>query len=159
MKQVDIHEGIENTLLLLQQRLKSCHGHTGISAIKKYGDLPLVECYPGQLNQVFMNLLTNAIDAIECLPQPGAITIYTQMLDSHRVLIKIADTGLGMTPTVQSRIFDPFFTTKPVGKGTGLGLSISYQIIVQHHKGQLKCISEPGKGTEFEIEIPLRQSL
>ncbi|WP_249071275.1 MASE1 domain-containing protein [Argonema antarcticum] len=158
MKQVDIHEGIENTLLLLQQRLKSCHGHTGISAIKKYGELPLVECYPGQLNQVFMNLLTNAIDAIECLPQPGAITIYTQMLESNRVLIKIADTGSGMTPTVQARIFDPFFTTKPVGKGTGLGLSISYQIIVQHHKGQLKCISEPGKGTEFEIEIPLRQS-
>jgi len=158
MKQVDIHEGIESTLLLLQQRLKSCHGHTGISAIKKYGDLPLIECYPGQLNQVFMNLLTNAIDAIECLPQPGAITIYTQMLESNRVLIKIVDTGSGMTPTVQARIFDPFFTTKPVGKGTGLGLSISYQIIVEHHKGQLKCISEPGKGTEFEIEIPLQQS-
>ncbi|MFB2921091.1 MASE1 domain-containing protein [Aerosakkonema funiforme] len=161
MKPVDIHHGIESALLLLQQRLKSCR-NTGINAIKDYGKLPLVECYPGQLNQVFMNILANAIDAIESLPetklQRAVITIQTRMLSSDRVLIKIADTGPGMTPVVKARIFDPFFTTKPVGKGTGLGLSISYQIIVEHHKGQIKCISEPGKGTEFDIEIPLWQS-
>lgn len=163
MKPVDIHEGIESTLLLLQQRLKGSQGHTSINLVKKYDKLPLVECYPGELNQVFMNLLINAIDAIEALPeskkQSGIINIQTQMLKSQRVLIKISDTGMGMSREVKARIFDPFFTTKPVGKGTGLGLSISYQIIVEHHKGQLKCLSEPGKGTELQIEIPLRQSV
>ena len=160
MKPVDIHQGIESTLLLLQQRLKSRQGQ--ITVVKNYGNLPLVECYPGELNQVFMNVLINAIDAIELQTQlkmqPGVITIQTQPLASQSVLIKISDTGIGMTPETKTRIFDPFFTTKPVGKGTGLGLSISYQIIVDRHKGKLKCISEPGKGTELQIQIPLQQS-
>lgn len=162
MKPIDIHEGIDSTLLLLQQRLKGRHGNTNINVVKQYGSLPLVECYPGELNQVFMNLLTNAIDAIDMVEgtkmQVGAIAIQTQILKTNSVLIKISDTGMGMTEDVKSRIFDPFFTTKPVGKGTGLGLSISYQIIVHHHKGQIKCISKLGKGTEFHIEIPLWQT-
>ncbi|HEY9852646.1 MAG TPA: MASE1 domain-containing protein [Leptolyngbyaceae cyanobacterium] len=163
MKPVDIHDGIESTLLLLQQRLKGFQGNSSINIVKLYEKLPLIECYPGELNQVFMNLLVNAIDAIEAVPeskkQSGVITIQTQMLKSERVLIKISDTGMGMTKDIKARIFDPFFTTKPVGRGTGLGLSISYQIIVEHHRGQLKCLSEPGKGTELQIEIPLRQSV
>ena len=159
MKAVDIHDGIDNTLLLLQNRLKAKSEYPEIEIIKEYGDLPLVECYAGQLNQVFMNLLTNAIDALEESPftkkQPK-ILIHTSLKD-ERVFISITDNGIGMSQDINKRLFDPFFTTKPVGKGTGMGLSISYQIIVQKHCGQLMCISAPGEGAEFLIVIPLKQ--
>jgi signal transduction histidine kinase len=170
MKLVNIHEGIDSTLLILQHRLKSKPGYTDITVIKDYGDLPLVECYAGQLNQVFMNILTNAIDAIEeaseqhnnqlsCpIDSTPYIKIQTQLLQPDRIVIQISDNGPGMTETVRARLFDPFFTTKPTGQGTGLGLSISYQIVVEKHKGMLHCESEPGKGALFWIEIPLRQS-
>ncbi|MBE9094869.1 PAS domain S-box protein [Tychonema sp. LEGE 07203] len=164
MKQVDIHEGIESTLLILQNRLKNKPDRPPINIIKEYGNLPLVECYPGQLNQVFMNLLTNAIDAVEMkidkFDRAGknlAITIRTEVTDSNCVAMRIADTGSGMSEDVKRRLFDPFFTTKPVGKGTGLGLAISHSIVVEKHGGQLYCNSVVGEGTEFAIEIPLRQ--
>ncbi len=179
-KPVDIHEGIENTLLILQHRLKSKAGNTKIAVIKEYGNLPEVECCGGELNQVFMNILTNAIDVLETQTAPRTITIRTEvghgewgighrgeessapcascpMPNSQFVRIAIADNGPGMTEEVRRRLFDPFFTTKPVGKGTGLGLSISYQIVVDKHKGKLTCFSAPGQGTEFVIEIPIRQ--
>lgn len=161
-KPVDIHEGIENTLLILHHRLKSTGIKVGISVIKEYGNLPLVDCYPGQLNQVFMNILTNAIDALEPpfleegQKRNPEIRIRTAVLDNNFVDIGIADNGGGMTEAVRKRLFDPFFTTKPVGKGTGLGLSISYQIVVEKHGGSLKCLSEPGVGTEFLIQIPVK---
>ncbi|GAB1543309.1 hypothetical protein NUACC21_59830 [Scytonema sp. NUACC21] len=179
MKAVDLHQDIDSTLLILQHRLKPKHDHPGIAVIKNYGNLPLVMCYPGQLNQVLMNLLANAIDALEgfnssCLIDRGKvfsnsqfsiphsqfpiIRISTEVLDCGKmVAIRIADNGPGMTPEVQKRIFDPFFTTKPVGVGTGLGLSISYQIVIEKHCGQLHCFSELGQGTEFTIEIPVFQ--
>lgn len=175
-KPVNLHEGLDNTLLILQHRLKQESSHSGIQIIKEYGNLPLVECYAGQLNQVFMNLLTNAIDALEDLKvknssspshsqpdraQPSTknptIWIRTEALDPHRIVIRIADNGSGIPEELGKRIFDPFFTTKPVGKGTGLGLSISYQVVVERHGGQLKCLSKPGQGTEFIVEIPLVQ--
>jgi signal transduction histidine kinase len=183
-KPVDIHQGLDNTLLILQHRLKP--EAANIQLIKEYGKLPLVECYPGQLNQVFMNLLNNAIDALEKCEQmadwssskhswknnqqnPRLIKISTEIGDNfdyielnpnspqknQSIRIRIADNGAGIPQETKQRIFDPFFTTKPVGEGTGLGLSISYQIIVEKHGGMLQCISEPGKGTEFIVEIPV----
>ncbi|CAD5921681.1 hypothetical protein PCC9214_00700 [Planktothrix tepida] len=165
MKAVDIHEGIDNTLLILHNRLKDNSQRQAIQVIKKYGRIPLVECYAGQLNQVFMNLISNAIDALESSSpsftqqqqNPHQITIQTELFDPQWIRIKIADNGIGMPETVKSNLFNPFFTTKPVGKGTGLGLSISYQIIVERHKGSIQCHSQLGQGTEFIIEIPLRQ--
>jgi signal transduction histidine kinase len=162
MKDVDIHEGIESTLLILQNRLKSKPNRTGIEILKNYNQLPKVECYPGQLNQTFMNIINNAIDVLEegrdkNEIQNPQICIHTELIDNKTVAIRIADNGIGMTPSVKNKLFDPFFTTKPVGKGTGLGLSITYQIIVEKHQGKLSCESEPGKGTEFIIEIPLHQ--
>lgn len=185
MKQVNIHDGINNTIMLLQSQLKGKPGQEAIAIHKEYGDLPLVQCYPGQLNQVFMNILVNAIYAIiewnkhediddksqnkSQLGEPKdlhtntqssiyAIRICTELIEGKKVIIRISDNGPGMTEDVRKRLFDPFFTTKPVGKGTGLGLSISYEIVVNQHGGELKCFSEPGKGTEFAIEIPLQQS-
>ena len=182
MKEVDIHEGIESTLMILQNRLKTKPDYPEIEVIKNYGNLPLVECYAGQLNQVFMNLLANAIDALEegignrssvmgskseiCArqlpithyPLPK-IQISTEVLENNHIAIRIADNGSGMTPEVKKRLFDPFFTTKAVGVGTGLGLSISYQIVIEKHGGQLYCFSEVGQGTEFVIEIPRCQNL
>lgn len=157
---VDLHEGIDSTLLILQNRLKAHYHRREIKIVKEYGDLPLVECWVGQLNQVFMNLLSNAIDALEDSPdRSGCITIRTSVnADRSGVIIQIADNGPGMTPEVKVQLFDPFFTTKPLGKGTGLGLSISYQIVVEKHGGILKCESAPEKGTEFWIEIPLQPS-
>ena len=169
MKLVNIHDGIDSTLLILQNRLKARPEYDGIQILKKYGDLPQVECYAGQLNQVFMNILNNAIDALnecnlkrnldEIKNDSSTITIRTQSLERDRVRISIKDNGPGMTDSTKTRLFDPFFTTKPIGAGTGLGLSISYQIVVDKHGGCLKCISEPGKGAEFWIELPLRQKL
>ncbi len=191
MKQVNIHDGINNTIMLLQSQLKGKSGQEAIAIHKEYSDLPLVQCYPGQLNQVFMNILVNAIYALveskkdekvdkqshnkspgdrnqSCTnSQPSlsnstrllpAIWIRTELIEKKKVIIKISDNGPGMTEDVRKRLFDPFFTTKPVGQGTGLGLSISYEIIVNQHGGELKCFSEPGKGAEFAIEIPLQQS-
>ncbi|MEG3931416.1 PAS domain S-box protein [Microcoleus sp. T3_B1] len=165
-KEVDIHEGIESTLLILQNRLKHKADHPTINVIKEYGNLPLVECYPGQLNQVFMNLLSNALDALEMEMKKSdrtaknlAITIRTQVTDNNSVAIWIADSGPGMSEDVQKRLFDPFFTTKPIGKGTGLGLAISHSIIVEKHGGKLSCNSVVGEGSEFAIEIPLQQKI
>jgi len=156
-KPVDIHEGIDSTLLILQHRIKPKQEVSKIKVVKEYGNLPLVDCYAGQLNQVFMNLLGNAIDALEdsCVEKP---TIYIRtcwLQDANpRAVIEVEDNGPGIPANVRSRIFDPFFTTKPVGKGTGLGLSISYQIVVEKHGGTIRCESEPGLGTKFIIEIP-----
>ncbi|MEH2367029.1 sensor histidine kinase [Nostoc sp.] len=168
MKFVDIHEGINSTLLILQYRFKQNQKQQEIAIIKDYGNLPLVECYAGGLNQVFMNILSNAIDAlhqreVECLKgdierQLNFIIIHTQVKNEESVIISIKDNGLGITEEDQTRLFDPFFTTKPIGKGTGLGLSISYEIIVEKHQGKIQCISVPGKGTEFIIEIPIKQT-
>lgn len=166
-KAVDLHEGIDNTLLILQHRLKAQPDSPAIEVVKNYAQLPPVDCYPGQLNQVFMNLLANAIDALEeesgqtgelsLRAQPGTIWISTQSATEDRVQIVIADNGAGMPGTVRSRIFDPFFTTKPIGKGTGLGLSISHQIIKDKHNGTMVCNSTVGEGTKFVMEIPICQ--
>ncbi len=159
-KPVNLHQGIENTLLLLQHRLKAKVGKPEIVVSKDYGKIPLVKGCGGKLNQVFMSILNNAVDALEeeigKNPSPQ-IAIRTELLNEDWVAIHIADNGSGIPKNIQRQIFDPFFTTKPVGKGTGLGLSISYQIVVEKHGGQLRCLSSPGRGTEFIIEIPLRQ--
>jgi len=158
----DINQGLDSTLLLLRHRLQATAGRPEIVLIKEYGNLPLVECYPGQLNQVFMNILANAIDALSDSASQGMLTeqlrikIVTEVGDRDLVIIRIQDNGIGMTETVRSQLFDSFFTTKPVGKGTGLGLSISHQIVVDKHGGTLTCTSELGKGTEFAIAIPLK---
>ncbi|NJL20188.1 MAG: PAS domain S-box protein [Leptolyngbyaceae cyanobacterium SM1_3_5] len=169
LKVVDLHEGIESSLMILQHRLKSESQTTpAISVVKNYADLPPVKCYAGQLNQVFMNVLGNAIDAIETAGRnrpniEPMISISTEIKTndeasdkSGRVLIRIEDNGSGMNESICQRVFDPFFTTKPVGKGTGLGMSISHQIIVEKHSGQISCRSIEGEGTEFAIEIPLQ---
>jgi signal transduction histidine kinase len=164
IKQVNVHEGIDSTLLILQNKLEPKQGIPAIKIIKEYGNLPLIECYAGQLNQVFFNIFNNAIEAIdEILEKRFAenssfspqIRISTEFLESDEILIRIADNGSGMTENEIRQIFNPFFTTKPVGKGTGLGLAICYQIVVEKHKGILKCKSEPGQGTEFWIQIPI----
>ncbi|WP_071188979.1 ATP-binding protein [Trichormus sp. NMC-1] len=166
MKPVNIHEGIDSTLLILQDILKGQHKKQEIAIIKKYEDLPLVECYAGGLNQVFMNILINAIDALrqqeidsyrETKQHSSSIIIQTQIKNKENVIISIKDNGIGIRGQIKNRLFEPFFTTKPVGKGTGLGLSISYQIIVKKHRGKIEYVSEPGKGTEFLIEIPIKQ--
>ena len=161
-KAICLHEGIDSTLMILQSRLKSKGRQPPIEVIKQYGDLPLVECYAGQLNQVFMNILTNAIDALEDQAEQNAeflpqITISTKRL-ANQICVKIADNGIGMSEAVQQRLFDPFFTTKPVGKGTGMGLSISYQIVTQKHGGSLCCVSTPGQGTVFSVVVPVAQA-
>ncbi|WP_375539798.1 PAS domain-containing sensor histidine kinase [Cylindrospermum sp. FACHB-282] len=160
-KRVDIHEGIDSTLMILQNRLKAKPNHPEISVIKEYGKLPPVDCYPGQLNQVFMNLISNAIEALEelCLEGKRQIYIQTEVFNDNWISIKISDNGVGISKEVISKLFDPFFTTKDVGKGTGLGLSISYQIVVDKHCGKLYCHSKPGEGAMFVIEIPITQSV
>jgi two-component system, NtrC family, sensor kinase len=164
-KPVDIHEGIDSTLMILQNRTKPRPEHPGIEINRSYGTLPNIECYAGQLNQVFMNILSNAIDALEerdlqrsvqeIKQLPSAIAIRTEVISPNRVAIRISDNGSGMPEAVQQRIFDPFFTTKPVGKGTGMGLAISYQVVTEKHGGALQCHSASGQGTEFVIEIPI----
>ena len=185
VKAVDIHAGLDSTLMILQSRLKPKPDSSGIQTLKEYGHLPLVECHAGQLNQVFMNLLVNAIDALEQSadtaanqseqPNPPAhlptdppahpptstpvptIWICTEATEAE-IVIRIRDNGPGISETLKQRIFDPFFTTKDIGQGTGLGLSISHQIIVDKHQGQLDCHSIPGEGTEFTIAIPQKRS-
>ena len=166
MKPVNIHEGIDSTLMILQHRLKAKTNKTGIEVVKQYSEVPQVECYAGELNQVFMNILGNAIDALEMVEatKPARkLWISTVVaepssngLNVPHVAITIADNGPGMKESVRSRIFDPFFTTKPVGRGTGLGLAISYRIVVERHGGQLLCTLRPEGGTEFRIEVPLK---
>jgi signal transduction histidine kinase len=159
VKPVDIHEGIDSTLLILGHRTKAQFQFTGVEIIKDYGDLPTVQCYPSQLNQVFMNLIVNAIDALEELEQKtNWIKISTECITNETVVIRIADNGGGIPENIIEKLFDPFFTTKAVGKGTGLGLSISYQIITERHGGRLRCESIVGQGTEFIIEIPVQPS-
>ena len=152
MKSVDIHEGINSTLLILNNRIKH-----EIQVINEYGNLPLIECYPAQLNQVFMNIISNAIDALLEEPnQPNKqIIIQTQRIDFSHIQVGIRDNGMGIPPEIRDKLFDPFFTTKPVGKGTGLGLSISYQII-EKHRGKIDVISAIGQGTEFAVTLPIK---
>lgn len=176
-KSVDIHATIDNTLLILQHRLNATATHPRIEIIKEYSNIPSVKCFPGQLNQVLMSILSNAIDSLESCPRvttdneqttTPSIKIRTEIVKStdkgasledrpngDRVKICVADNGGGIPEAIQGRIFDPFFTTKPVGQGTGLGLSISHQLIVQNHGGSLQCLSKSGQGTEFWIEIPI----
>ncbi|MEG4282990.1 ATP-binding protein [Microcoleus sp. A006_D1] len=166
LKPVNIHEGIDSTLMILQHRLKASSERPEIQVIKNYGSLPLTECYAGPLNQVFMNILSNAIDALEennarrnyqeIKENPSQITIGTCVIDADWVEIAIADNGSGIPKEIRQRIFDPFFTTKPVGKGTGMGMSISYQIVTEKHGGKLECFSSLGEGTEFAIKIPVK---
>lgn len=171
MMMVDLHEGIDSTLVLLQHRIKPSAKHLGIQIIKEYGDLPPIECYPGRLSQVFMNILANAIDALEesefrnkhlkrgeayeLNTTPSTIWIRTKVIDKQKVAIHIIDNGPGIPEDIQERLFQAFFTTKPFGKGTGLGLSISYEIVVDKHGGELRCVSQPGQGAEFIIELPI----
>lgn len=167
-KPVDLHEGIDSTLMILRSRLKATNQRRAIEVVKDYGELPLVECYAGQINQVFMNLLANAIDAIDeriedweknrntgsqCfIPK---IRIRTEVIDDYtNLVISISDNGVGMSEDVKNKIFDQFFTTKPIGKGTGLGLAIAYSIVVEKHRGTLNCKSKLGEGTEFVIVLP-----
>jgi two-component system, NtrC family, sensor kinase len=170
-KAVDIHEGIETTLMILQHRLNAQTYRSGIQIMKAYGNLPMIQCYPGQLNQVFMNLLANAIDAIEeqmegkeyergksrtSDSQEFTPIIYiATSLDREYVSIQIKDNGQGIPESAREKIFQPFFTTKPEGKGTGLGLSICYQIVTEKHGGILDYNSSPETGTEFIIKLPL----
>jgi signal transduction histidine kinase len=186
MLPTNLHEGIDNTLLLLHHRLGSKSGARGIRVICEYGDLPLVECYTNQINQVFMNLIGNAIDALEeqltveqtgtqlvastnpidnptepCSTYCPQVTIRTMQIpdpqgSNPRAIICIADNGAGIPLAVQEKLFEPFFTTKPIGQGTGLGLSISRDIVMKHG-GDLQCYSQPGEGTEFWIELPVKQ--
>jgi signal transduction histidine kinase len=158
IKPVDIHEGIENTLMFLQHQFLATDKHPQIQIFKNYSKLPIIDCYASELNQVFMNILYNAIDALTEVKEPKtlSITISTEVKDSNTVIIRIIDNGVGMKEDIKNYIFDPFFTTKPVGSGIGLGLSISYSIIVEKHGGQLTCISSPGEGTELIIELPIK---
>ena len=163
MKEIDIHQNIDSTLMILGHRFKMKADGSNIQIVKRYGDLPLIECYAGQLNQVFMNILSNAIDAVEEAIKhqhifSPCITIDTKVIDNQQVAICISDNGLGIPESVKQRIFDPFFTTKPIGVGTGMGLAISYQIVKDRHHGELSCVSQPGQGTEFMITIPLKQN-
>jgi signal transduction histidine kinase len=164
LKPVNIHEGLDSTLLILGHRIKENGEYPGIEIIKKYDELPLVECFPAQLNQVFLNILSNSIDALEqkiatsstqALKVALNIEISTAVIND-KVIIKIADNGSGIPEEVQNKMFEPFFTTKEVGKGTGLGLLICYQIVVEKHHGTIQCFSQVGQGTEFVIELPIK---
>ncbi|BAZ28635.1 multi-sensor signal transduction multi-kinase [Cylindrospermum sp. NIES-4074] len=162
----NVHEGLDSTILILRHRLKAKKGYPDIEVITDYGDIPLIECFPGQLNQVFMNLLANAIDALEDLNQgrgfedittnPHWIKICTTLSDDQHIRIQIADNGVGMTEEIKQPIFDYLFTTKPVGRGTGLGLAIARQIVLEKHGGRIEVNSVPGQGTEFDIILPIR---
>ncbi|HIK06013.1 MAG TPA: HAMP domain-containing protein [Trichormus sp. M33_DOE_039] len=167
LKLVDIHQGIESSLLILQNRLQSQLHPFAIQVLKEYQELPLIECYPSQMNQVFMNILLNAIDAIaemgtehwqreSTIPK---IRIYTKILPQNRIAISFYDNGIGMNEEVKAKLFDPFFTNKIVGKGMGLGLSVSYQIVTEQHRGKLSFHSALRQGTEFVVEIPIQQTV
>ncbi len=161
----NIHDGIDSTLLILRHRLKADEKRPEIKVVKNYGNLPEINCYPGQLNQVFMNIMANAIETLEesnvgktfaeIKAAPNQITITTEIdSEKQQTIIQIRDNGKGMSEEVKQNIFEHLFTTKPVGKGTGLGLSISRQIVEEKHGGKITCISELGRGTEFAISLP-----
>jgi two-component system, NtrC family, sensor kinase len=158
----NLHDGIDSTLMILQYRLKATSVRPAIAILKQYGSIPNIECYAGQLNQVFMNLLANAIDALEELsPEairatPPQIQISTELTADNQISIRIQDTGAGMTEAVSAKIFESLFTTKAVGKGTGLGLAIAHQIIVEKHQGTIHVNSAPNQGTEFVLTIPVK---
>ena len=164
----DLHEGLDSTLLILRHRLKANEQRPAINVIKDYGVIPGVACFPGQINQVFMNILANAIDALDEVSQnrsfddlqanPNCITISTQIRE-QTVMISISDNGPGMDESVRTKIFDHLFTTKQVGKGTGLGLAIAYQIVTDTHGGKLDVQSEVGQVTKFCIHLPIEPSL
>ena len=163
-KAVNIHDGIESTLLILQHRLKSQSERPAIEIVREFSTLPPVECFAGQLNQVLMNILSNAVDALEtslkenlAAPEKPKIVLRTEAA-ANNIVISITDNGMGMPTAVKDRIFDPFFTTKPIGKGTGMGMAISYQLIVEKHGGEIVCLSEEGVGTVFTITLPVRLS-
>ena len=157
IKPVDIHSGIDSTLLILQHKFHSNHKYPEIEVIKTYSELPDLNCYVSELNQVFLNIICNAIDALrEKQENKPKITINTSLKDNNNILISIKDNGIGISKPALNKIFDPFFTTKPVGSGTGLGLSTSYSIVVEKHRGNLTCVSAPGEGTEFLIELPIK---
>lgn len=167
IKVVDIHEGLDSALMILRSQLRSQAHHAAIEVVKNYGELPMVECFPGQLNQVFMHILGNAIDALEVVRRLGdhayahrdpTIQIQTKLLAPEWLGVYISDNGPGIAKEIQSRLFDPFFTTKEIGQGTGLGLSICYKIIVDQHRGELRCLSAPGQGAMFAVEIPITQT-
>ncbi|BAY14530.1 response regulator receiver sensor signal transduction histidine kinase [Anabaenopsis circularis NIES-21] len=158
----DLHLGIDSTLMILQHRLKANGDRPGIEVMRCYGKLPHVNCYVGEMNQVFMNLLANAIDALDEAITQGKmcdripqIHITTDVNSQQMVVIQIADNGIGIPERLKQRLFEPLFTTKPVGKGTGLGLSIAHQIVVEKHNGTMEVHSQPGIGTEFAIAIPI----
>jgi signal transduction histidine kinase len=173
LKTVDIHEGLDSTLTILQHRLAPNSDTPAIEVIREYSSIPHVECYARQINQVFMNILINAVEALsgsfvidtESLTNDKrqriipTITIRTKLVNDHQVLIEIADNGLGMTEAVQTRVFEPFFTTKQLGEGAGLGMSMSYGIIVNQHSGQIRCSSAPWQGTTVAIAIPIQQAV
>ncbi len=160
----NLHDGIDSTLLILKHRLKASDDHPAIKIIKQYGEVPPTCCFPGQLNQVFMNILANAIDALEMSDRgefqdkteamPKQITIKTAASDKQ-IYIHIRDNGMGMSEEVKQRVFDHLYTTKPVGKGTGLGLAIAHQIIAEKHGGQISVASTPNRGTEFTVALPI----
>jgi len=168
VKEADIHDGLESTIIILGNQLKEHSHRPAIEVIKNYGEIPLVECYAGQLNQVFMNILSNAVDAIDdrysqSVNQAdnfvGCITISTAVVRSRWLSVQFSDNGIGMTEATRQKIFDPFFTTKAVGRGTGMGMSISYQIVTEKHGGTLTCQSTRGRGTTFTLEIPIRSMM
>jgi signal transduction histidine kinase len=167
IKTVNIHEGIDSTLMILQHRLQLTYKHPEISIIKEYNFASLIECYPAQINQVFFNIFNNAIDAleeknsqstlVEVLNKQNYIRICTEAISEDWLAIRVINNGCGIPKNIISKVFDYFFTTKPVGKGAGIGLSTSYEIIVNQHGGRLRCYSEPEQDTEFVIEIPITQ--
>ncbi|AFY39187.1 integral membrane sensor signal transduction histidine kinase [[Leptolyngbya] sp. PCC 7376] len=167
-KAVNIHEGIDSTLVILNHRLKEESGRPAIQIIKNYGELPLIECFPGQLNQVFINILNNAIDALEessfnlstaeLTASPNQITISTGIIAPNKIELRFKDNGQGMTDDIQEKIFNPFFTTKLIGEGTGMGMSISYQIITENHAGEIFVNSTAKVGSELIIRIPIRHT-
>ena len=163
-KEIDLHESIDSTLIILRSRLKSKGEYPEVEVVRNYGDLAPIECYSGELNQVFMNIFGNAIDAIQeryhtqlvgaIQPSVGRIEITTQLGEAQTVRITVTDNGIGMSDATRNKIFEPFFTTKNVGKGTGLGLALAYAIVTEKHQGELICTSEVGQGTRFEICLP-----
>ncbi len=155
-KTVNLHDGLDSTLVILGHRFKKTSQRPSIRVTKKYGNLPSVACYAGQMNQVFMNILANAVDALETARTTDAEIIISTAYQEEQVVVTISDNGPGISNTVQSKIFDPFFTTKAVGKGTGMGMAISYQIVVDKHRGQLLCKSVPNSGATFVIRLPLQ---
>lgn len=165
-KLVDVHEGLEAALIILESRLQPTDIFSGIKVVKEYGKLPKFYCFPAQLNQVFFNLLNNAIDALkeadakrtfdESVGNVNTIWIQTTLITQKQIEISISDNGLGISEEIQAKVFDPFFTTKPVGKGTGLGLSISYQIITDLHEGVIEIDSHLGQGTTFTVRLPIK---